>query len=93
MNYKELLRRELNEIAPHYARDPETWELIGKFLGVLGGGMTIVEHAEWEPSDIPDEKFNCSQCGGAAWYYDYEGEIRKSRFCPNCGAEMMNRRP
>lgn len=44
--------------------------------------------AAWVESDIPGEKFVCSRCEGACWYYDYEGTVAKSRFCPNCGAYM-----
>lgn len=47
-----------------------------------------VVHGHWEKSDIPHEKFCCSVCGGACWYYDYEGDVARSRFCPNCGAKM-----
>lgn len=43
---------------------------------------------EWIDSDIPNEKYVCSNCGGACWYYDYEGDVAKSNFCPNCGADM-----
>lgn len=42
----------------------------------------------WEKSDIPGEKYVCSECGGACWYYDFEGDVAKSKFCPNCGAKM-----
>lgn len=42
----------------------------------------------WIESDIPNEKYTCSECGGACWYYDYHGEVAKSQFCPNCGAKM-----
>lgn len=48
-----------------------------------------VKHGIWIESEIPCEKFACSACGGAAWYYDYDREIRKSRYCPNCGAKML----
>lgn len=47
-----------------------------------------VKHGKWEKSDIPNEKFRCSVCGGACWHYDYDGEVTKSRHCPNCGARM-----
>ena len=43
---------------------------------------------KWLKSNIPNEKYVCSECGGACWYYDYQGEVAKSRFCPNCGARM-----
>ena len=49
----------------------------------------ITKHeGKWVPSDYPDEKYVCSVCGGACWYYDSEGEVAKSRYCPNCGAKM-----
>lgn len=44
--------------------------------------------AKWIKSDIPNEDYICSSCGGAAWYYDNEKSVSKSKFCPNCGAEM-----
>jgi hypothetical protein len=47
-----------------------------------------VVHGHWEKSDIPHEKFCCSVCGGACWYYDYAGDVARSRYCPNCGAKM-----
>lgn len=47
-----------------------------------------VVHGEWIESEFPEEKFCCSVCGGACWYYDCEGEVARSRFCPNCGAKM-----
>ena len=45
-------------------------------------------HGEWIISKIDGEKYNCSECGGSCWYYDYQGNVSKSNFCPNCGAEM-----
>ena len=42
----------------------------------------------WIKSDIPNEEYVCSKCGGACWYYDYQGAVAKSNFCPNCGADM-----
>lgn len=47
-----------------------------------------VRHGKWEEIEIPEEKYVCSVCGGACWYYDYQGELAKSRFYPNCGAKM-----
>lgn len=43
----------------------------------------------WIASDISNEKYVCSECGGACWYYDHKGNVAKSRYCPNCGAKMM----
>lgn len=42
----------------------------------------------WIKSDIPNEEYVCSECGGACWYYDYQASVAKSRYCPNCGAKM-----
>ena len=42
----------------------------------------------WIESDDPIEKYTCSNCGGACWYYDYRGTVAKSNYCPNCGAKM-----
>lgn len=47
-----------------------------------------VVHGRWEVSGIPCEQFKCSECGGGCWYYDYHGDVAKSRYCPNCGARM-----
>lgn len=47
-----------------------------------------VVHGRWEVSDTPCERFKCSECGGGCWYYDYQGDVAKSRYCPNCGAKM-----
>lgn len=42
----------------------------------------------WIKSEIPNEEYVCSECGGACWYYDVGKEVTKSRFCPNCGVKM-----
>lgn len=42
----------------------------------------------WIESNIPNEKYVCSECGGACWYYDFKGEVAKSKYCPNCGTKM-----
>ena len=47
---------------------------------------------KWIDSNIPQEKYVCSECGGACWYYDYEGSVAKSNYCPNCGAKMEVRK-
>lgn len=49
-----------------------------------------VKIGHWEKSSIPNEKYVCSVCGGACWYYDYQGNVAKSRYCPNCGAHMTD---
>lgn len=57
-------------------------------LSIPAADVQPVRHGRWVKSEIPDEKFVCSECGGACWYYDYEGEVARSRYCPNCGAKM-----
>lgn len=52
-----------------------------------------VVHAYWKDSDIPCEEYVCSNCGGAAWLYDYRGMAKKSKYCPNCGAKMDKKVP
>ena len=44
--------------------------------------------ANWIKSKNACEKYVCSSCGGSAWYYDVNGHVSKSDFCPNCGAYM-----
>ena len=51
-------------------------------------GYRKQSEGEWITSDIPQEKYVCSLCGGACWYYDCQGDVAKSRYCPNCGAKM-----
>lgn len=47
-----------------------------------------VKHGHWVESEIPNELYVCSNCGGACWSYDYERTIVKSNYCPNCGCVM-----
>ena len=54
----------------------------------IGSISSKQSEGEWITSDIPQEKYVCSVCGGACWYYDYQGEVAKSRYCPNCGSKM-----
>ena len=46
------------------------------------------KHGKWVSSEIPCEKYVCSECGGACWYYDVNKTVSKSSYCPNCGAKM-----
>ena len=62
-----------------------SWELCE---ALYNAGYRKQSEGEWKPSDIPQEKYVCSVCGGACWYYDYQGDVAKSRYCPNCGAKM-----
>ena len=47
-----------------------------------------VKHGKWVKSDILNEKYRCSECDGACWYYGFAGSVAKSRYCLNCGAKM-----
>lgn len=46
------------------------------------------KQGRWIESEIENEKYVCSVCGGSCWYYDYQGDVAKSNYCPNCGAKM-----
>ena len=82
-NASHILHHEDGDYAIGRARGiMDAVEIINKFPAVE------VVHGHWEKSDIPHEKFCCSVCGGACWYYDYEGDVARSRYCPNCGAKM-----
>jgi len=48
----------------------------------------FVRHGHWKKSEFPSEKYCCSVCGAGCWYYDYEGDVARSRYCPQCGARM-----
>lgn len=61
------------------------------FAGIKPVEVAPVAHGRWEKSDIPHEKYRCSVCGGACWYYDYEADVARSCYCPNCGAIMDGR--
>ena len=50
--------------------------------------LSNVQLGQWIYSNIENEKYVCSECGGACWYYDVKKDVAKSRFCPNCGARM-----
>lgn len=59
---------------------------MSKQMSAIENGQ--IRHGHWEPSEIPCERWVCSECGGGAWYYDVNGYVRKSKYCPNCGAKM-----
>ena len=46
------------------------------------------KEAKWLKSNIPNEGYVCSLCGGASWQYDDNKIIEQSNYCPNCGAKM-----
>ena len=47
-----------------------------------------LKHGKWVESGIENEKYHCSECGGACWYYDCGENVGMSNYCPNCGAKM-----
>lgn len=56
---------------------------VGKVIEVVG-----LRRGHWIKSEFPTEKYCCSVCGAGCWYYDYEGDVARSRYCPQCGAKM-----
>lgn len=77
-----------------YVREQLAEERGSDFSGVKALDL-VLEELEQEPktgrwirSNIPNEEYVCSECGGGCWYYDYQADVVKSRFCPNCGAKM-----
>lgn len=51
-------------------------------------GVAQIKHGEWLSPNADSLKCNCSVCGGNAWHNTHNLTIRKSQFCPNCGAIM-----
>ena len=77
-----------NKEFPNEPCEPAECYIQQGLFAIPTAGVVEVRHGEWVESDIPDEKYVCSVCGGACWYYDYQGDLAKSRYCPNCGAQM-----
>ena len=73
-----------------FKRVKKEWEEENPGTLVIPCTMEAVnpKRGKWLKSDIPCEEWKCSACGGGAWYYDVKGYVRKSRYCPNCGAYM-----
>ena len=67
-----------------YPSKAELNELCDMAIEALSAERT----GEWIESEIPNELYVCSNCGGACWYYDHERDICKSNYCPNCGTKM-----
>lgn len=59
-----------------------------KVQDIQAADVAPMRHGRWEVSDIPGERFKCSECGGGCWHYDYHGCVEKSSYCPHCGAKM-----
>ena len=78
--------------APYLSDEFQKMSDAGHEAEFLGDVVKMLKQSEgeWKASDIPDEKYVCSVCGGACWYYDYQGDVAKSRYCPNCGAKMKD---
>lgn len=91
----ETVNRAMTEAAKLYDPKHKSAKRVLKVLDIIAAIKPVevvpVAHGQWEKSDIPHEKYHCSACGGACWYYDYEGEVARSRYCPNCGARMDGR--
>jgi rubrerythrin len=83
---KEQIEEMTKDLLRAYAINKLYTEDVAEYL--YNEGYRKQSEGEWVTSDIPQEKYVCSVCGGACWYYDYQGEVAKSRYCPNCGAKM-----
>ena len=84
-----ISKKELyHKISEAYSKGHLSWGANEVIKDIIGECDPVEKKGEWIDSDIPNEKYVCSNCGGACWYYDYEGEVAKSNFCPNCGADM-----
>lgn len=68
-------------------RNPDVVRLCSD-IGILEYVRQEPPTGHWIKSNIPNEKYVCSECGGGCWYYDYQADVAKSRYCPNCGAKM-----
>ena len=73
-----------------FKKEKKEWEEENPGTLVIPHTMEAVnpKRGKWLKSDIPCEEWKCSACGGGAWYYDVKGYVRKSKYCPNCGAYM-----
>lgn len=78
-----------NEYGHHFIVEKELQVFLDSVVNIPAADVQPVRHGRWMKSEIPGEKFVCSECGGACWYYDYKEEVARSRYCPNCGADMM----
>ncbi|MBR2549453.1 MAG: hypothetical protein IKE92_05435 [Clostridiales bacterium] len=67
----------------------EVCKFLVNLMDILEKQMQEPKTGHWIKSNIPNEKYICSECGGASWYYDYQGDVAKSRYCPNCGEKMV----
>ena len=83
---REMAHAECGVNYEHCCEDDCTCSYIQRILDIPSVSAERV--GVWIPSNIPNEKWVCSECGGACWYYDYQGSLGKSNYCPNCGARM-----
>jgi len=94
--FKEDMENKTMEAVHHFGISVDKEELIKALQydrnqydkGYSDGRASAIKTGHWIESNIPNEKYICSECGGACWYYDVDKYISKSRYCPNCGAEM-----
>lgn len=62
--------------------------IIGEVTKINIDDYKAERRGKWIPSEIPNELYVCSECGGTCWYYDINKTVSKSKYCPNCGARM-----
>ena len=77
--------------------DPEIQQMeIKAYTDIANGikGMPTIEErktGKWVVDDIAENIFRCSICGADAPVDSTSGCEYKSRYCPNCGADMRDR--
>ncbi len=88
MSKEEQIESLIHEIRLGVMKGGIGWRTVQIAEQLYDAGYRKQSEGTWEKSDIPGEKYVCSECGGACWYYDFECDVAKSKFCPNCGAKM-----
>ena len=65
----------------------ERADYLGYQRGYHAGVKKSVKHGWWE---IDGHHRRCSECFMYFCIQDREGDLIPNRFCPNCGASMVN---
>ena len=67
--------------------DGHTDKDVERLLSISASNVVPMRLGRWIVSHIPGEKYVCSECGGACWYYDYEGVVAKKPALPQLRGE------
>lgn len=85
---REYLFKVLDDFCGHDRTATITLDTLADLVYDMPSVKQEPKAGHWIESNIPNEKYVCSECGGACWYYDYQANVAKSRYCPNCGTKM-----